>query len=736
MKTFRKALVVFAAVLILLFGSASLWLTVFFQPGDYRDVFSDYVYRQTGRALTVNGEVRVSFGWKQDGGPRVHVAAGGVEVFNRRYLTERPTATADWMEAEIRLLPLLYGSWSVARVVLERPQVNLFRFEDGRSNWEDLALLGLAPVDDLHGYGGQLTWIDQVAEQTITLTGISWRVRYDPGNDTADIELTFRTPASLAGRPLSIRLDTQMSRSPEAGTTVPFGRLAAHVAGPNMLATMELQGGTIDFSTERLAAARSQFTLAVPGVEAKFQSNSLEYGSNPGTVQLTGISGEGYFGRVAPNFTAASARLDLARGAFEIPVLTTRWLGHQAVAGLEGHSLYGEPRVQGHVSVSEVNLADVLHWADIERGQRTGHPQVLVSASARFKADAQVVSINELDLSMGEQQVRGWMQLNFESEPVWSFDFRTDQLDLPPTRVLLTPGGSPVALLIGLPLRFSGTGRTTGSLAIGQLRAGGLLAEDIKARIKGAGRQLAVSPLTAKFYGGETRADLVLDYRQPEPVLRLQGVLSGFDPGGVVRDLTAIDMMSGQADLSVDLAVTQPAAPDAVERAVGVAEFELENAGVRGAVLDSLSRLLGGIDVEFPDVIAVVPGSSATVVIDKGVARNTDLRVSGSGLRIDGRGEVTLKNQSIDYRLTIGLEPEETDDIAQAVVRFLPLRLSGTLASLRLSIDVPELIRLKIEAELKGGSPPVTEPAQDSRTSRYQQRLRVQMRKALQDLDP
>ena len=95
-----------------------------------------------------------------------------------------------------------------------------------------------------------------------------------------------------------------------------------------------------------------------------------------------------------------------------------------------------------------------------------------------------------------------------------------------------------------------------------------------------------------------------------------------------------------------------------------------------------------------------------------------------------------MKNQSIDYRLTIGLEPEETDDIAQAVVRFLPLRLSGTLASPRLSIDVPELIRLKIETELKGESPRPAEPALDKRSSRYQQRLRVQMRKALQDLDP
>ena len=740
MRKLRKALLVFAGVLILFLGSAGLWFAVFFQPGDYRDAFSDYIYRQTGRELVVNGEVRIGFGWKTDGGPRIHVAAEGLEMFNRAHLSERATAAADWVEVEIRLLPLLYGQWSLARAVVERPQINLVRSVDGRSNWEDLALFGLAPADDLQGYGGRLTWIDKAVEQTVTLTGIVWRAKSGPAENTTDIELTFRAPMSLAGRPLSVRLHGEISRESEAGPTFSFGRLAAHVAGPDLLAAMELQDGRIEFSAERLVAARSEFTLAVKGVEAKFQSGALEYGSNAGILQLKDLSGEGYFGQVVPIFEAASARLDLARGAFEVPVFTIRWLGHEAAAGLEGRSLYRDPRLQGHVSVSKINLADVLQWIGLEQDRRTREPQALVSASARFKADAQGMSIDGFDLAMGDQWLRGRVQLDIEAEPMWSFDFRADRLDFPAIGALPTSGGSAAVLLIGLPLRFLGTSRATGSLAIGQLRVGGLLAEDIRAKIKAAGGRLAASPVTAKFYGGETRADLVLDYRQPEPVLRLQGVLSGFDPGGVVRDLTAIDMMSGQADLSVDLAVTQPAAPDAVERAVGVAKFELENAGVRGAVLDSLSRLLGGIDVEFPDVIAVVPGSSATVVIDKGVARNTDLRVSGPGLRIDGRGEVTLKTQSIDYRLIIALEGEEkpagADQKPSAAVRFLPLRLTGVLASPRLSIDVPELIRLKIETELKGGSPPVTEPAQDSRTSRYQRQLRAQMRKALQGLDP
>ena len=248
-----------------------------------------------------------------------------------------------------------------------------------------------------------------------------------------------------------------------------------------------------------------------------------------------------------------------------------------------------------------------------------------------------------------------------------------------------------------------------------------------------------MSPLIAQFYEGEARVELVLDRQKEAPVLLVQAILTGFDPGGVVRDLTQMDMMSGRANVSMDLAVTQPGGPDPVNRSIAVAQAELSNAALHGAALNGLIRVLRGAGAVVPDLIMVAPQSSATVVIDNGVARNTDLRISGPGLWVDGQGKVSLKDQTIDYLLTIGLESAKgssEEQEPQAVDRFLPLRLSGSLASPRLTIDVAELIRRKIETEVTGLQPKRAEPVTDNRSVRFQRRLRQQMQRALLELEP
>ncbi len=739
MKPLRKALLVVAAVLLVLVGSTGLWLAFFFQPNDYRDVFSNYVYRQTGRELTINGEVRFSLGWGADGRLQIQIAAERLKLFNRAYLTDRPVGTTGWLELEIRLWPLLNGHWSIANAVVERPQINLVRLANGRSNWEDLALLGLLPVEHVQGYGGRLTWTDRLLEQTVTLTGIDWQVKPVSEGKTADIEVTFRTPSSVVGRPLSVRLAARIPRARDAGAIFPFQRLAADIAGSGLVATVQLLDGTIDLTGGLFGAATSEFTLAVPGAEARFQSQDLEYRLDQGVVRMAGLSGEGYVGRLAPLFSAATAQFDLVHGAFEIPVLDVRWLGNQAVLELKGRTLYGEPRIQGRIRASELKLEKILQWSGLEWEKPVGSPPAILSVSAQFMADSEGVSIDKLDLSIDEHHVNGRVRLDLRPEPAWSFDLRSEHLYLRPSARILAPDGSPVALLLSLPLGFPGKVDARGNLDIGELRVGDLTASRVEAKVHSVGRLLAVSPLTAQFYDGEARVELVLDRQKEAPVLLVQAMLTGFDPGGVVRDLTQMDVMSGQANVSMDLAVTQPGGPDPVNRAIGVAQAELNNAGLHGAALNGLIRVLRGAGAVVPDLIMVAPQSSATVVIDNGVARNTDLRISGPGLWVDGQGQVSLKDQTIDYLLTIGLESAKGSSKEQeprVVDRFLPLRLSGPLASPRLTIDVAELIRRKIETEVTGLQPKRAEPATDSRSLRFQRRLRQQMQRALLELEP
>ena len=150
-----------------------------------------------------------------------------------------------------------------------------------------------------------------------------------------------------------------------------------------------------------------------------------------------------------------------------------------------------------------------------------------------------VTALAGIDLSIDEHHVNGRLRLDLRAGPALSFDLRSDHLYLEPSARILAPGGSPVALLLSLPLGFPGKVDARGNLDIGELRVGDLTAKRVEAKVQSVGRLLAVSPLTAQFYDGEARVELVLDRQKEAPVLLVQAILTGFDPGAVVREWPA-----------------------------------------------------------------------------------------------------------------------------------------------------------------------------------------------------
>lgn len=85
---------------------------------------------KTGRALTINGELKVKFGWPL---PRIH--ANAVTFANPDWATEKQMITADVVEIAIDLPQLFHQNIVFPEMRLERPVVFLEQGIDGRKNW-------------------------------------------------------------------------------------------------------------------------------------------------------------------------------------------------------------------------------------------------------------------------------------------------------------------------------------------------------------------------------------------------------------------------------------------------------------------------------------------------------------------------------------------------------------------------------------------------------------------------
>src|SRR5690625_714698 len=128
LKWFGLALLVLVLLVVLAIGAAIMLI----DPNDYRDEIGAAVERETGRELTIEGEINLTF-W-----PWLGLEIGRTQLADDPAFSDTPFAEMDRIYAAVRLLPLLRRELQVDTIVLEGARAQLIVDEQGRGNWESL----------------------------------------------------------------------------------------------------------------------------------------------------------------------------------------------------------------------------------------------------------------------------------------------------------------------------------------------------------------------------------------------------------------------------------------------------------------------------------------------------------------------------------------------------------------------------------------------------------------------
>lgn len=652
-----KIIVALLAIALGLVVIAAVVLPLIVNPNDYKDEIAGAVEKQTGRTLTIAGDIGLSvFPW-------LGLDIGRTQLSNAPGFGDQPMASMEQVQVRVKLLPLLHKELEMDTVRLNGLKVYLAKNAEGRSNWADLqGEAAEAPASGTEGkpagapaspLAGLAIGGVEVSDAQIVWDDRSTASRYEIN------DLSFTTGAVSPGEPFDLDLHCRVMASE-----------------PALDGMFDLQG--------RIGIAPSLQALAIDDARLDLD---LQGASLPaGRLTLTLVS---------------DINVDLEQQTLDIPTLKLELLGLEITGNVAGTAITAaEPRFSGVLQVAEFVPRDLI----TALGQET---PVTADASVLGKADAwlgweastRYLAANAIKLRLDDTRLNGNARVSDFDHPAISFALEVDSIDidryLPPpagdaAKAAATPATAAAGGAGALPLDTLRSLNLDGSLMLGSLKAYNLRSSDINIRIKAKDGLVRINPAAAKMYDGQYQGDITVDVRQDTPRLSLNERLSGIQAGPLLKDLSGDDVLLGRADLRATL-TGAGATPEQLRRTLnGDAAFAFTDGAVKGVniagVIRAAQAKLQGQPApsdEQPDQTDFAELKGTATVTD-GLVKNKDLSLQSPLLRISGKGKASLPEETIDYLLTTkivgSLEGQGGKALGELKGVAIPVRIGGTFS--------------------------------------------------------
>lgn len=678
-----RTLRILAIIVVLLFViplAAVAAFYLFFDPNDYREQIAGYVEDQTGRSMSIDGDLGVTFF------PWLGITVDDVSLANAEGFEPDNMAEIEQAVLRIQLLPLLRRELNLDTARLDGLDLHLARDEEGRTNWDDIVeRLEQAP-DEAPSEAPDEPRDDQ---------GLDWQLA---GVEARDARIVWEDATVPARYVIS---DAHLSAGAVGLGEATDLELAFHLESdqPELSGPVELTGELAiapDFAT----ASASDLELA-----AKLSGEGVPGGEFDGRLAIPTLEWHGDEERL------------------RIPDLTVNAYGIEAAAEVTGERLAEAPRFAGQLTIQPFNARELMTSLDLEPPE-TADPDALsrIAFTTAFEGSTTDAAMEDLELTLDDTQLTGGAEIsNLDATPHYGFELTAGELDL--DRYLPPEGdeesgetengqdeGAPDTGEAETPdLAALQNLRADGEVTVERLKGGGLTLEDIAVTVSAEDGRIDLEPVSARLYEGELAAAGAVDAREADPVLEADAELAGIQIGPLVADLMDEEWLTGRGDLTFDISATG-LTPDQLTRTLnGNAAVHLEDGTVRGLNIPHLVRDARAIlaQEERPDSAddqaTDFAELTATAEITDGVVRNEDLALRSPLLRANGTGEADLPASELDYLLEVrlvesmegqGAEDGDGDGIT------IPIRIRGSFADLRIRPELEDALRERAREEL------------------------------------
>lgn len=689
MKTLLKWLLIALGVLVVLSIALSLAVLLLVDPNDYRDEIAAAVEEQTGRKLTIDGELDLSVF------PCCGVGLGPLALGNPAGWQQQKFAQVERAEIEVKVLPLLLRQeLQVGEIRLDGLELRLIRRTDGLTNWEfasdadddvevgDEDRDGAEPSLDIAGISvtdGKVEYVDNTTGEKIRLANISFgsgRIRSsEPFDFSAGVDADGLLQDTLA----RVRLT-----------------------------------GTAELPEQDATAVLTDIELTVAATGADLPDSGAEL-----TLALGRVSGLG----------ADTVRIDSLQLEAVVDALRLQLKGAGELAG-------SEPRFSGTLSIPQFAPRKLLASLSDEP-VATADPDALsrFELKGNWSVNGDTAALDNIVGQLDQTGLNGVLKvLSIEREAL-AFDMQLDNIDadryLAPESAAESGGASPSSgnEQLDLPLNQLRALDLDGRLRIGALTFSGARLTAVDITVGADTGLIALRPLTAKLYGGTYDGNVRLNVRGNVPRLAVNERLRNVQMQGLLGDVGSAAPLSGLANLTIQGNAAGNTVNALIKQLQGNVKFDLQEATYSGADLWYEIRKARALIKQEPapappaNPVTELQTLAGSLQFADGKLQNRDLSAAVEFLQLTGSGSVNLIDGSLDYglRARVTETPVFADGtrLDKLTGLTLPVSVTGTLAAPKVGVDAEglatEILQQKGREKLleKLGLDEETEPAAD-----------------------
>jgi AsmA protein len=673
-KPLKIILSTLTTVLLLLVAAACI-LPFVINPDDFKPEIVKIVKEKTGQELVLEGDLKLSVL------PWLGISTGKMSLNNAPDFQNQPFASIEESDINVLLLPLFSKKIEVSRIVLKGLVLNLTKNKQGIANWSALTQSAdtkiVAPETITTSKQNQQPALAVFAVGGIAIENA--RINWDDANTGQHIEIK------------DLRLNTdKVTFNEPAGIAGSFSALTSKTAFSH----------NIKFNTElTVTQTLDIFTLR--------QSN----------LQITS-TGENIPGNpLTTNLSASNIMLDMAQQTAKISGLQLQSADVLLSAELTGTAIKDNPAFQGPVSIASFSPVKLMQQLSIKLPVMQD-PGSLSKLAINFDlaATADSVELQKLIMSLDESQIEGFVSMKDFSQPAFRFVLDIDTLDvdryLAPAKKSSKPVVTPAVLLAAgfsiVPVERLRTFNSDGEISLGKLKVNGLAMQDVHVNLNTKNGLVSVQQSIKQFYQGNYTGDLKMDAKGDKILLAMNEQISQLQLEPLLKDYKSPVQMSGMVNLSAQLEGQGRKADELKSTLNGKLNFLVKDAVLKGfnlqKIIDQGKALIKGapLPTDPKNDQTLFSEMSGTATITNGLIQNNDLVAKSPKLHVDGKGNLNLNSDALDYKVDAKLlKAEGTATEPEQLKGSVAINITGTLNKPSYTIDVATLLTDENKAKIE-----------------------------------
>lgn len=712
MKILLKTLLILLTLLLIVVAG----FVFTFNPNDYKDDIVKLVKDQTGRTLSIPGDISLSlFPW-------IGLELGQVTISNAKGFPQHPFAKIEHLQVRAKLLPLLKKQLEADTMVVEGLILNLAKDKKGVSNWSDLtnnktspqAKEKTAPVTKSNNNPGKLLAAFALNGISIKNAQVNW---HDAQNNQKlsvnKIQLSIgklrpetRVPFSTSFHFLDQSADAQLTFSSKLVFPADFKKLSLHDTTLN--------------AKLKLAALSPLQTLS-PALSSDLMTFDLE----------------------KQRFTTNNVTLSEGDLKLQIKITATQ--------------LFSLPQFNTQVVLHNVNPKSLAQRFSIPLPAMADQ-KALTNLRAEITAQGTTnnIVLPQLLLTLDNTRISGNASSHLVSGHS-SLNLKVDNINI--DRYLPKPEAaskssakqeqsvnSEKAALI--PLALLHAFNVDADLKINQLQIKNTHWSDIHLKAQSKNGLIQLNPFNMHGYNADVKSAFTINAKQNTPLLSGKVALHNLQAGKLLKDFMAMDKLKGQTSLSANFSTQGLTVPDFKKHLKGNIKLNLNDGTLKGFDIEHQQKVLQAKIKQQPvpkapkNAETKIANLSASATINNGILTNKDLRAATPLSRVIGQGTVDLVQESISYIASVKLT-NSTDINAAASfenMNAIPLdvHINGKFDNLQFKIDFQKALNMLLQKELKKHEKKLREEVQremkqkEQELKRKEQELKDKLKKDAQ----